>query len=385
LIAASGFLPAPAGVKASAVKRLLWLDIAKGLAILWVVYFHFFTTYFEHRSLPPPDWNGLLASAITLSGIAWLKVSGLALHSVSVFIILSGWALMQSTARRASAGTLAWGAWYRARLLRLYPMYWVAHLVYLISPFVARLEPVDSRVLLSLLGLRFIDIQMNFYYLNASWWFFSMLIQFYLIFPLLFSAAQRLGPWVFLLLACATGFFARYLMLIVYPQDGSWILGGFAISRLPEFALGMALGMWHSRSNARAEWFFLRGAGLLTGLLLYPAALQLYHNGLTYVFVDFACGACCLLVILGVAGFLSRFSKVAHVFALVGVFSYGIFLTHQPYVIWIGLRIREQPIWMFLFIIVPATLAVLSAWGISLEKATNALVQLFIRPKPRSA
>src|SRR5439155_21130745 len=43
--------------------------------------------------------------------------------------------------------------------------------------------------------------------------------------------------------------FVRYLMLDVYPQDGLWILGGFAICRLPEFALGMALGMWHVGST----------------------------------------------------------------------------------------------------------------------------------------
>ena len=77
-------------------------------------------------------------------------------------------------------------------------MYWVAHLVYLISPFVAHWEQVDRRIVLSLLGLRFINIEVNFYYLNASWWFFSMLIQFYFIFPLLFRMAQRLGPWTFL-------------------------------------------------------------------------------------------------------------------------------------------------------------------------------------------
>jgi peptidoglycan/LPS O-acetylase OafA/YrhL len=355
------------------MKRLLWLDISKALAICYVVYFHFFRTYFEHGSIPPADWSGFTASVATILKHVWLQVSGLGFHAVSVFIILSGWALMQSTASRAAAGPVAWGAWYRARFLRLYPMYWVAHLVYLVSPFVARLEPIDSRILLSLLGLRFIDITMNFMYLNAAWWYFSMLIQFYLIFPLLFWAAQRLGPWTFLLIACAVGFFTRYLMLVVYPQNGLWILGGFAICRLPEFALGMALGMWHSRSTARAEWFFLRGAGLVMGLLLYPAALQLYHNGLTYVFVDLGTGACCFLVIVGIAGIISRFSGPAKLFALVGAFSYGLYLIHQPYVIWLGLRIREQPIWMFLLIAV-ATLAVLSAWGILLEKSTNALV-----------
>ena len=365
------------------MKRLLWLDVSKALAICWVVYFHFFRTYFEHGIVPPNDWGNLAAGAITILRIAWLQISGLGFHAVGVFIILSGWALMESTARRAESGAMKWSAWYRARFLRLYPMYWVAHLVYLLSPFVAHLEPVDRRIVLSLLGLRFIDITMNFMYLNAAWWYFSMLIQFYFIFPLLFWAARRLGPSTFLLIACALGFFVRYLMLVVYPQNGLWILGGFAICRLPEFALGMALGMWHSRAPARAERFFLGGAGLVTGLVLYPAALQLYHNGLTYVFVDLGTSACCFLVVVGVAGIISHFPGPAKLFGLVGAFSYGLYLIHQPYVIWLGLRIREQPIWMFL-LIAAATLIVLSAWGILLEKTTNALVNKLVPAKEKA-
>ena len=364
------------------MKRLLWLDVSKGLAICWVVYFHFFRTYFEHGSLPPPDWSNLATSALSLLGVVWLKVSGLGFHAVGVFIILSGWTLMESTARRAESGSLAWHTWYGARFLRLYPMYWVAHLVYLLSPFVARLEPVDSRIVLSLLGLRFINITMNFMYLNAAWWYFSMLIQLYLIFPLLFWAARRFGPWIFLSGACGLGFFTRYLMLDVYPQHGLWILGGFAICRLPEFALGMTLAMWHSRSPAGMEWLLLRGAGFVTGLVLYPAALWLYD--VNYVFVDFATGACCFLEIVGVAGIITRFAGPAKWFGLVGAFSYGLYLVHQPYVIWLGLRIRQQPVWMFLLIAV-ATMIVLSAWGILLEKTTNALVNKLIPAKKKAA
>ena len=366
------------------MKRLLWLDIAKGLAILWVVYFHFWRTYFEHGDLAPADWSSLVAGVTTILGAVWLQVSGLGFHAVGVFIILSGWALMESTARRAESGALAWGAWYRTRLLRLYPMYWVAHAIYFLSPFVVRPEQIDGRIVLSLLGLRFVDIEMNYYYLNPAWWYFSMLIQFYLLFPLLFWAARKLGPWTFLLTACAVGFFTRYLMLVVYPQNGMWIQGGFAICRLPEFALGMALGIWHSRSTARAERFFLGGAGLVTGLLLYPAALQLYNNGYAYIFVDLATGACCFLEVIGVAGIISRFAGPAKVFGLVGAFSYGIYLVHQPYVIWLGLRIREQPIWMFL-LIAAATLAVMSAWGIFLEKTTNSLVNRLFSAKKTAA
>src|SRR5437899_1214484 len=243
------------------MKRLLWLDISKGLAILVVAYFHFFRTYFEHGTLPPADWSGLAASALTILRLVWLKVSGLGFHAVGVFIILSGWTLMQATVRRAESGAVAWGGWYRARFLRLYPMYWVAHLVYLLSPFVARLEPVDSRIVLS--------------------------------------------------------------------------------------------------------------------LLFYPAALQFYHGATPYVFVDFATGTCCMLEIVGIAGFISLFNGPVKLFGLVGLYSYGLYLIHQPYVIWLGLRIREQPIWMFLLIAV-ATLAVLSAWGMLLEKATHALVNKLV-------
>jgi peptidoglycan/LPS O-acetylase OafA/YrhL len=365
------------------MKRLVWLDVTKGLAILVVVYFHFFRTYFEHGVLPEADWSHLFVNSETLLKHVWLEVSGLGFHAVGAFIILSGWALMQSTAHRAASAPVAWGQWYRARLFRLYPMYWVAHIVYLLSPFVARFEQVDGRIVLSLLGLRFINIGMNFFYLNAAWWYFSMLIQFYLIFPLLFGAARKLGPATFLLVACAVGFLSRYLMLIVYPQDGLWILGGFAINRLPEFALGMALGMWHARSPARAERLLLSGPALIAGALLYPAALQLYSNGYTYIFVDFATGACCFLVLTGVAGLISRFTALAKIFGLVGAYSYGIYLLHHPYVIWLGLRIRDHSIGMFL-IIAAITLAVISALGIVLEKATNALVTRIFPAKKKA-
>src|SRR5437868_9764654 len=144
------------------MKRLLWLDIAKALAISWVVYFHFFNTCFEHAQFPHDDWSSLAISAVTILRMVWLKISGIGFHAVGVFIILSGWALMESTVRRAESGSLKWGSWYRARFLRLYPMYWVAHLVYLVSPFVALLDLLDSTILLILLWLCFMVSTSNF-------------------------------------------------------------------------------------------------------------------------------------------------------------------------------------------------------------------------------
>ena len=84
-----------------------------------------------------------------------------------------------------------------------------------------------------------------------------------------------------------------------------------------------------------------------------------------------------MLEIVGIAGLISLFNSPAKLFGLVGLYSYGLYLTHQPYVIWLGLRIREVPIWGFLLICI-LTLAVLSAWGMLLEKGTNALVSKFL-------
>ena len=87
-----------------------------------------------------------------------------------------------------------------------------------------------------------------------------------------------------------------------------------------------------------------------------------------------------MLEIVGVAGFISLFNPPAKLFGLVGLYSYGLYLTHQPYVIWLGLRIREVPVWGFLLICIP-TLAVLSAWGMLLERGTNSLVNKFLALK----
>jgi peptidoglycan/LPS O-acetylase OafA/YrhL len=295
------------------MKRLVWLDIAKGLAILWVVYFHFFKPYRDWAPYPMSGhfiaevsgehgWDGLAASVETAAKIIWYAISGCGFHAVGLFIIVSGWSLASATARREAKAPLVWGAWYKARFIRLYPMYWLAHLVYLVSPFVARLEPIDYRFLISLTGLRMIDISMNFMYLNAAWWYFSMLIQLYLIFPVLYMAMRKLGLAFFLLLAFAVGFGTRYLLLEVWSANGAWILGGNALSRLPEFALGM---VWECsslpiRSASRNSFSAVRGSSSDWPSIWF--APYFYSGATPYVFADLWTGTCCFLSVAGGRG-----------------------------------------------------------------------------------
>jgi len=119
------------------------------------------------------------------------------------------------------------------------------------------------------------------------------------------------------------------------------------------------------------KWFLLRGAGLVLGLVLYPAALQLYNGLVEYIFVDFATGACCMLEIVGIAGIILLFKEPAKTLR-VSWDSIPMACTSftNPTSSGLGLRIRELPIWMFLLICIP-TLVVISAWGMLLEKAST--------------
>jgi len=360
---------------------MAWLDVTKGWAILWVVYFHSFTCWIKPPSpigsdfmtgvVRPETWTGLLPFLHSMGRSVFLGVSMLGFHAVGLFLVASGFVLAQSAVRAAEKpGGVAWGSWILHRLVRLYPMYWFAHLIYLISPFEARLEPVDWRFAVSLSGLRFLWIDYNFFYLNAAWWYFCLIIQLFALFPILMAGLRKLGPIAFLAAAIAIGFFARVYLLYLHPSSGQWVLGGCGLSRLPEFSLGMLLGAWYARNPDALEDWLLRGRGLLAGLLLYPIALAVYQIPHGYVAVDFLTGTACFLVVAGASGFWAKIPYLGQALALAGSFSYGIYLVHQPYAIHFASFLKEKSSW----VAVPSLLllaASLAIWGGYLEKVLN--------------
>ncbi|HJV56990.1 MAG TPA: acyltransferase family protein, partial [Methylomirabilota bacterium] len=221
----SGASERPAG---RGEARLDWLDGTKGIAILWIVGFHFFIAYAAGRLPWPLDpgyfaaYEKLLAPA-SLGGRALCLVAAVlaavvdfGFHGVAVFLVLSGFGLSYSLAR-SGRPAVAWPGWYRSRLIRLLPMFWVAHLVYLVSPFQARFDPVDYRFALSVLGDRVVPIGTMFYYFNPALWYFGLLLQLYLVYPVLFAALERLGVARFLVVAAVVTFGARWALVLAVP------------------------------------------------------------------------------------------------------------------------------------------------------------------------
>lgn len=409
-----------AGTADSGAGRLAWVDIMKGIAILWIVLFHFFQTYSRGRFpyfLKADYFSSFMGPCLQESGApesvapqsilqvlgcageaGLLAVVQLSFHAVGVFLVLSGFGLTYSLARTGGP-TGGWGAWYSSRLVRLFPMYWLAHLIYLVSPFVARPEPIDYRFVLSFFGDRVYPIDTIFYYMNPAWWFFGLLLQLYLVFPLLFRLLQRMGPVRFLILCAVVTLAARYALLNILRTHGHYIQGGVFLSRLWEFAIGMVLGMLYRRDPGAVERRLFSAGALLAGIVIYTLALYTYRNNIVYTFSDPLAGTGLFLILAQASLWISWLGNpglgntglgniglggVEAVLAYVGKYSYSLFLLHQPHVIYLGQRVHELsvPAFLVLCVVVLAVLATVSGW---LEQILNRWTSRLLAYWPTSA
>ena len=367
----------------SSGQRVRWLDGIKGLAILWIAYFHCYEAYINKR-LPSPIGPHYFARFIQqaapqsaaalvacIGKAIFAAVAGVGFHAVGVFIVMSGFGLCLSLARTGGPRD-GWAGWYRSRLLRLFPMYWAAHLLYLVSPFQARLEPIDYRFILSFFGDRVIPIYFMFYYLNPAWWYFGLILELYLVFPILFALMRKLGPGWFLALCAIETIVSRYLVIFVFKTSGYYLLGAFFGCRLWEFALGMVVGTWYWHDRARADARILSFGGLVAGVAIYTAGLYTYDYSLAYTLTDGLIGTGLFLILAQIAWQTRWFPRCEAAVAYVGIYSYGFYLVHQPYAIYFGSRVRWMSMWEFAIAALPliALLAFTASW---FERAVNAI------------
>lgn len=377
----------PQPAKAS---RLDWIDATRGFSILWIAYFHFFITWANGRLPWPfnPAYFSLYTEQCGVTSFAgqigcdaealFVAFSQLGSQAVGVFLLLSGFGLVYALgASGRPAGR--WRGWYRHRLLRLFPMYWMAHFVYLVSPFVKRTDPLDWRFLASFLGNRIWPPEL-FYYLNPAWWFFGLILQLYLVFPVLLAALNRLGPIAFVVACALFTIASRAMLLFVLEANGNFVQGAFFGSRLWEFGAGMSLGflLRHHREQT-LEWV-LGLPGLLAGVVLYVLGFLSYRPGFSYTCTDGLIGTGLFLLLAHLNQLLLLVPGLRKPLVLLGVYSYGLYLLHEPYVLYFGERLRELPLWSFVATTIPILAVIAVASGL-LEKLVNDATQRFFDPR----
>src|SRR5262249_55559799 len=176
-----------------------------------------------------------------------------------------GFGLTWGLLGRGAGKALPLRRFWRRRADRIYPLWWAAHALFLVPCLLVGrgLDPRESTFWIDLLAIRVTPYEL--YYFAPAWWYVGLIVQLYAVYPFLWAALRRLGAARFLLLALAVSFAVRGAGLLVFHDYlDAWSRGAIFITRLPEFALGMALASWMQDAPADTdEWLRAPGTRLL--------------------------------------------------------------------------------------------------------------------------
>ena len=362
----------------------------RGISILLIAFFHSFIAYDNGRYPWPLSLASFPSFVSQCGGTSLWRTLGCGVeglfatvfqrgpHAVGVFLVLSGFGLTYSLVKAGNQKG-GWPRWYYRRLLRLFPIYWLAHILYLVSPSALYKDPVDFRFLLSFLGDRIYPVDALFYYINPAWWFFGLLVELYLVFPLLFNLLKRVRPASFLIVCGLITVISRYLLVFVIHAHGNYVQGAFFGARLWEFALGMVLALLCHRDPRLFERYLFSGPILIGGIILYALGTYSYQPTFTYTLTDALIATGLFVVIAQVARWSTLVPLLGSAMARAGVYSYSIYLLHQPYVMYFGEKLRpfSMPAYVACMTVI---IAIVSAGAGILERYVNGLTARLTGP-----
>ncbi|MBA2684128.1 MAG: acyltransferase family protein [Gemmatimonadaceae bacterium] len=352
--------PRSAGVAPASepALRVDWLDPVKALALLAILLNHVVEEFGPGPWFTNPEnsWPSLAVRLHTMVPpgttlfLRSVRAAGwLGDAAPGVFILASGVGLTLS-ALANPADTLSARAFYRRRLVRLFPLYIAMHFVVLAG---ALFVPgnLDSfaglRTMLSLTGIR--ALPGTFFHISPSWWFVWLILQLYVVYPYLFRALRKLGPANFLLAAIVLTMAARGVGLALPRGRYAWLTGLFFASRLAEFAVGMVLAQMIVSRRERADAHTAPSAPAAPAapaapstFAIFAMAVPCYALGLLASFTLPGALVSNLLVTLGMTGIfwavwqalLRPEPHLASSAQWLGRRSYAVFLLHQPPLQW---------------------------------------------------
>jgi peptidoglycan/LPS O-acetylase OafA/YrhL len=330
---------------------LVWLDALKGAAILWIILNHATERLWGGPSAGNPaagwpalpariaEWQPLRTGQLApdlienlLRAIGWVGDQG-----VTLFLLLSGLGIAYGLARKKTPELLEAGTFFRARAGRIYPQWWLAHAAFALGAWATGklMLVAQPAFFLSLLGVRVTEQTM--YSLVPAWWYVSLILQLYIIFPVLWWAARRWGAPRMLAVCVVAGFAARALGPLLFTGYlDPWLRGAIFITRLPEFALGIALGIALAEAPARTARALRapRTALLGGGMLALGFAFSFTLGGMIAAPFLMGTGA----FVLGYAA--TAGGRKPGVLSWFGRHSYALYLVHQP-LVHIALRAHD--------------------------------------------
>jgi peptidoglycan/LPS O-acetylase OafA/YrhL len=382
----------PHAVPTTRRTNLEWIDAIKGASILWIVLYHTALVlyavpgYYHPFDHPKNTWPDIATRVAALAPIAIPGVLGmlsnglrylswLGYQGVHLFLVMSGLGLALAQAHRG--GPVSVGTFYRRRLFRIFPEYWAAHVIFLITFLIFGtpwMVPASYLTLLSLLGVR--SLPETFSYIATAWWYIGLIIQLYLAFPLLWAWLDRFGARSFLIGTAIITAISRLITLIfIGTHIEFWSMGVLFTNRLFEFGFGMALGMALVKDP---DWL----AGFVRRR--WPLAALIYLVGLVLSLTLLGSVIAPMLIAVGLFGLMymvvTRIPQfIQRSLVWVGSVSYGVYLLHHPVVIATANRLTPaSPLLIPVILVMVITILIASFFfQRGIDRALARIKQLF--------
>ncbi|MGA2531533.1 MAG: acyltransferase family protein [Candidatus Aminicenantales bacterium] len=331
--------------KQTLARQFTWLDLVKAVALTGIFLNHLVERIFGYPEIANPrvGWpafsarfeqlrpltdHGILNAPINL--LRWTGWFGE--HGVELFLIVSGFGLTWGLLARYGNKALPLRDFYFRRAERIYPLWWGAHLAFMALWLLTGLglSMADPATYMSFLGIRVTPYLL--YYFTPAWWYIGLLLQLYLVYPLLWEALRRWSPGKLLIASCGIGIAARAVGSLIFTNYlEAWLRGAIFITRLPEFVFGISLAAWmfrdpqHIDARMRAPSTII--LALAACLVSFPLALTL----LGMAVVPFLLGAGMLVLLYVVLRKIKNSKRgIVGLGSWVGRHSYSLYIVHHP-------------------------------------------------------
>lgn len=364
------------------------LDYVRALVMIRIFLYHYYLAWFGGAYFVVPEgiWVNLgklwvfegplvlggfwdfagLIFALIKNIFSWVFIYGFA--SVNVFLILSGFVLTLSLLNKGGIkkergdGDLVWKFWagsrgvwnkfcvwvkfYWKRLKRILIPFYISVLAGILFWYSRNLffpqfadwplfDMWDLGKLLIVPYLFFDTLLLQKF--SGDYWYIVLILQLYLLFPVLFYLLKKIGIWKFLLLSAVLTFTYRFYaayfldgvpMGVYLPTEHSYRFYSFFLPRLFEFSLGMVFGAMYFKNEKlveefkRLRWFM---CGVVSSLLGF--VFLMYRFG--WIFADALMGFGLFFVFLGIANFLTNFKWIRNYLQKIGDSAYELYLWHH--------------------------------------------------------
>ncbi|MDR2963244.1 MAG: acyltransferase family protein [Bacteroidales bacterium] len=239
-------------------------------------------------------------------------------YGVQIFIFISAVGLSYTMLRKPTP----YFPYILHRLKSLYYLLIVGIIVYCMTKLVVY-GNTNWSIFAKHIGYKFLFIQTllphESFSLSGPWWFFGIIFQLYLLFPLLFRIIQKYAFKGFLGI-CAFSYLCTFIQMYVWhtPAGVHWFLN--SIAHLPEFAMGI---------------FFVFHADKKIPTILLVVALILFVLGnFLQLFFPFTFLAITLLLYVVIQKCIVLFNKsprIGVVFQRIGTLSMALFVVHGTF------------------------------------------------------